>query len=121
MAWFWWFMLAMVLLLPAVLILCGLFWWVLGRVPRFRGAVGYKTTRSMKTPAAWVFAHKHFGRIAFFVGLALAIGGVVAMLFFLGRDEDTVGIAGTIVTGVQTVGLLAPIIPTEIALKRTFN
>ena len=120
MSWFWWFMLAMVLLLPAVLIICGLFWWVLGRVPRFRGAVGYKTTRSMKTPAAWVFAHKYFGRLAFIIGVALTVGGVAAMLVFLGRDEDTVSIAGTIVLGAQCVGLVAPIIPTEIALKRNF-
>ncbi|MBQ7144297.1 MAG: SdpI family protein [Oscillospiraceae bacterium] len=120
MSWFWWFMLAMVLLLPAALILCGLFWWVLGRVPQFRGAVGYKTARSMKTPAAWVFAHKYFGRIAFIAGIALAVGGVVVMLFCLGKDEDTIGITGAIVNGVQTLGLIAPIIPTEIALKRNF-
>ena len=120
MTWFWLFMLAMAVLLPAALILCGLFWWLLGRIPKFNGAVGYKTLRSTRTPAAWAFAHRYFGRIAFLIGIALLIGGVVSMLFCLGKDEDTIGIYGTVVTTVQTLGLIAPIIPTEIALKRNF-
>ena len=117
----WWFMLAMALLIPAVLILCGLFWWLLGRVPKFRGMVGYKTARSMRTPSSWSFAHRYFGRLALIAGAVLLVGGVVAMLFCIGKDEDTVGTWGTWVTGIQAVFLIVPIVPTEIALKRNFN
>ena len=120
MTWFWWFMLAMCLLIPAFLIVCGLCWGLLGRIPRFRSAVGYKTARSWRSPAAWTFAHRFFGRIAFILGIVLLVGGVIAMLFCIGKDTDTIGIWGTWVSGIQCVGLVVPIIPTELALKRNF-
>lgn len=120
MSWFWWFMLAMTVLLPAFLIVCGVFWWLLGRVPKYKGAVGYKTARSLRTPSAWTFAHRYFGRIAFIAGVVTLVGGVIAMMFCLGKDEDTVGFWGTVVTIVQTAVLIIPVIPTEIALKRNF-
>ena len=46
---------------------------------------------------------------------------VVVMLVLLGKDTDTVGEIGDILCFVQMVPLLGTIIPTERALKRTFD
>ena len=43
------------------------------------------------------------------------------MLFVLGKDADTVGTVGGILTVVQLIPMLGTIIPTERALKKNFD
>ena len=43
------------------------------------------------------------------------------MLFVIGGNEDTVGMVGGIICIVAVVILIAPIFPTERALKNTFD
>ena len=118
---FWWFMLVMVLLIPLFQVLCGLFWGLLGRIPRYGGIVGYKTPRSGRSPAAWRLAHRCFGRWSFFIGLGALVLGVAVMLLCAGGDKDTVGTVGSVVTLVQCVLLMIPILPTELRLKRAMR
>ena len=55
------------------------------------------------------------------MGLLLLILSVAAMLSGLGKDADAVGTLGGIVCAVQLPAMLWAIIPTERALKRTFD
>lgn len=46
---------------------------------------------------------------------------VLGMLLVLGKDENAVGIAGTVLCTIQLLPLLLSIIPTERALRKTFD
>ena len=82
---------------------------------------GYRTTMSMKNAETWLFAHRYFGRLWFLTGLALLPVTAAAMLFALGRPEETAALFGTILMIAQCVVMLVPIVPTEIALHRRFD
>lgn len=82
---------------------------------------GYRTARSMKNQDTWQFAHRYFGKLWYKMGLWLLILSVAAMLPGLGKDADAVGTLGGIVCAVQLPAMLWAIIPTERALKRTFD
>lgn len=117
---FWVFMLCMNL--PVPLMMMGFGWSFAHRPPgEVNGFFGYRTKRSMASPAAWNFAHRYFGRLWFFIGLFTLIGSVAAMLPAMGRSDSVVGIWGAAVEVLQCVLLLVPIIPTEKALKRRFG
>jgi len=117
---FWIFMLVMNMLVPVTMIFFGKYF--LTRAPREINMVfGYRTNMSMKNKDTWEFAHKYFGRIWFVCGWVLLLLSVILMLFVMGQSEDTIGHAGGIINVVQLVFLMAPIIPTERALKKTFD
>lgn len=66
---FWVFCLAMDLLIPAVMLLLGRRF--LTKPPRtINSTYGYRTRRSMKSQAAWDFAHRTCGRLWSRLGLA---------------------------------------------------
>jgi len=117
---FWIFMLAMCLLIPATMIGIGnLFTHKPPKKINF--IYGYRTSMSMKNKDTWDFAHRHSGELWRKIGLILAGVSAIAMLFALGRDNDFVANFGQVVTLVQCVVLVLSIIPTEIALKKTFD
>lgn len=117
---FWIFMLIMVLLTPVSMI-------VLGRLFRksapkeINSVFGYRTRRSMMNMETWRFAHAYFGKLWFICGLILVIPSVAGMLLVLGKDADTVGTVGAILVAVQMVPMVGTILPTEQALKKTFD
>ena len=82
---------------------------------------GYRTTRSMKNHDTWKFAHGHCGRLWRKIGIGMLIFTVVAHIPFYNSDETTLGRFATIVSITQVLVLLISIIPTEVALKKTFN
>ena len=82
---------------------------------------GYRTTRSMKNEDTWKFAHEYCGRLWCRIGLIMLITTVIVHIPFYNSSKDTIGIVVTIVMTVQVVVLMLSIIPTEIALKKTFN
>lgn len=82
---------------------------------------GYRTKMSMKNKDTWEFAHKYCGKIWFVLGLVLFPLSIIPLLAVLGKDIQTVGIVGGIVCCVQLVPLCASFIPTEYALKKTFD
>ena len=117
MGWFWWYMLAMALLIPLAMLILGLRWWR-GRIPPYGGSTGYRTRRSLASPEAWAFAHVYFGRLWTVLGAAVLPLSVAAMLPCRGGDSDRIGWWGLGVCLVQSVVMLAPMIATESALRR---
>ena len=117
---FWFFMLAMNLIIPLSMIFLGKYFSK--RAPgQINMLFGYRTTRSMKNQDTWQFAHRHFGKTWYVCGLVLTPLSVLGMLLVLGKDENAVGIAGTVLCTIQLLPLLLPIIPTERALRKTFD
>lgn len=117
---FWFFVLAMILLIPVIMIFFGKYF--IKKTPKnINYLFGYRTNLSMKNEETWKFAHKHIGNIWFKWGLVLLSVSVLALLFVIGKDEDTVGILGSVITIVQLVPIVASIILTEKALKKNFD
>lgn len=117
---FWIYMLLMDLLLPFTMIGFGRYF--MKKAPKeINGVFGYRTSMSMKNKETWEFAHKYCGRIWYISGLIILPATVIFMLLVMGKDVETVGIVGGIVMGVQLVPLIGSIIPTEIALRKTFD
>ena len=117
---FWIFMLIMDLLIPAVMIGFGSYFAM--RAPKeINHVFGYRTAMSMKNKDTWEFAHHHNGKTWRFVGWVLLVLTAVAMMFVFGKNTDTVGNFGAIVIGIQVVILIGSIVPTEVALRKTFD
>ncbi len=117
---FWFFMLAMVLLIPVVMMLFGKYF--MKKAPEnINYLFGYRTNLSMKNEETWKFSHKYIGNIWYKWGLILLPISVLVMVFVIGKDEDTIGLLGTIITIVQLIPILASIVLTEKALKDNFD
>lgn len=118
--WFWWFVLICDLLIPIMMLGFGLL--MCKRTPKNINYIfGYRTTRSMKNQDTWKFAHEYCGNIWWKVGLALLVVTVIAHIPFYNSSEDVLGTVTIIVMTIQIIALIAPIFPTERALKNTFN
>ncbi len=117
MGWFWWYMLAMALLIPLTMFILGLRWWR-GRIPPYGGSSGYRTRRSLASPEAWAFAHVYFGRLWAILGAVMLPLSVPAMLLCRNGDSERIGWWGVGVCLIQSVVMLAPIAFTESALRR---
>ena len=118
--WFWWTILACDLIVPTVQIVAGYILW--RHCPKkINHFFGYRTLRSMKNSDTWEFANRHCGRVWLKVGLLTLIPTIVVHIPFYSSSDDTVGILGAIVPLLQCAILALSIIPTEKALKRTFN
>ncbi len=117
---FWVFMLVMDLLIPFTMI--GFGKCFLNKVPgEINHIFGYRTSMSMKNKDTWEFAHNYCGKLWYRCGLFLLVITIAAMLCVIGKSEDTVGMAGGLICGAQMIPLIGSIVPTEIALKRTFD
>lgn len=118
--WFWTFMLIMDLLIPVVMIAFGKLF--MNKTPgNINHIFGYRSSMSMKNKDTWDFAHKYCGRLWFLIGWIILPLSVIPFLFIIGKDTETVGMVGTIVCVVQLLPLIGAIIPTEIALRKTFD
>ncbi|MBQ4073907.1 MAG: SdpI family protein [Clostridia bacterium] len=116
---FWFFMLAMVLLIPGLMIFFGRRF--MDKPPEDIGFLyGYRTYRSMRNQDTWCFAHQHFGRLWYRWGLWLLLSAI-PMLFFIQKGEDAIGIAGTVLLLIQLIPMMIPIVLTERALKKHFD
>lgn len=120
MFWFWVFMMAVNLLLSATMIGFGRA-FVKTPPKQVNDFFGYRTAMSTKNKDTWVFAHRYFGRIWFVLGIVVAALVAVVFLILLGKSIDTVGNVGGVTAIVQCVFLVAPILPTERALRKTFD
>ncbi|MCI8304218.1 MAG: SdpI family protein [Lawsonibacter sp.] len=117
---FWIFMLIMDLLVPCAMIGFGKLF--LNKAPQdINYTFGYRTTMSMKNRDTWQFAHKYCGRLWFVGGLILCPISIIPLLCVLGREIERVAAVGTVICFAQIVPLVGSIIPTEIALRRTFD
>ena len=117
---FWLFLLSMVLPIPLTMLGFGLRFQK--RPPKSVNALyGYRTARSMQNADTWAFAHRHIGRTWTILGAVLLPLSVVPMFFVLGKEADAVGLCAAAIVFLQLIPLLLSIIPTERALKKTFD
>ena len=117
---FWIYMLITCELLPILVFVIGICFSK--RAPKSINYIfGYRTARSMKSPEAWEFAHKYIGKIWSVLGAIMVPLSAIILFVFIGRDEETVGNVGLVILLLQTVSLIIPIFPTEMALKNKFN
>ena len=118
--WFWWFMLLMDLMVPAIQLVAG--WMMWKHCPRsINNVFGYRTKWSKKNQDTWQFAHDHCGRTWWKVGMVMLVVSALAHIPFYGADEDTIGNVCMILMYVQMAVLIGSVFPTERALKSTFN
>ncbi len=115
-----WFILVCDLLVPLTMLISGRIMWK--HPPRIiNGITGYRTTRSMKNQDTWNFAHEHCGKLWWQVGWLTLLPSALAHIPFYRADEDALGIFCIVLTAIQVIVLIGSIIPTERALKRTFD
>ena len=117
---FWIFMLVMDLLFPVIMIVMGRY-FMKTSPKEINYIFGYRTNMSMKNKDTWDFAHKYIGKLWFYLGLLLIPITVFPMLLVIGMGEDIVATVGSIVMVIDLIILIAPIFPTEKALKKTFD
>ena len=117
---FWIFMLIMDLLIPFTMIGFGRYF--LKKSPKEINVVfGYRTNMSMKNKETWEFAHNYCGKIWYVCGVVMLPVTVFCLLLTIGKSEDFVGTVGGIICMAQLVPLIGAILPTEAALKKTFD
>lgn len=117
---FWFFMLFMNLLIPFTMIGFGKY-FMKSAPGNINIVFGYRTSMSMKNQDTWEFAHEYCGKLWFKWGKITLILTVIAMLFLLGKSVDTIGSWGGVICIIQLVPLIAVIVPTENALRKTFD
>ena len=117
---FYIYMLLTSLLIPVIMLVFG---WIFHRqAPKMINVwYGYRSARSMKNEDTWVFAHQHIGRTWMLIGAVLLVVSVIPMIAVYGKDDDTVSVVSLVLTVVQLIPMIMSLIPTERALKRTFD
>jgi len=115
------FLFIMLLLVPAVMVGFGAYF--MKRAPKKINYVfGYRTARSMKNEDTWKFAHNFIGKIWLVCGAVLLVVGTASFFIFTAnKNENAESIASLVIFGVQLLVLMCSIIPTESALKKTFD
>lgn len=117
--WFWWLMLGCNIIVPIITVLTGWFMWK--HTPKeINSIIGYRTKRSMVNDDTWKFAHRFCGKLWWIMGYIFLGLSVAVLIPFYSSSYLTIGIAVIICVAVQSVFLIASIIPTEIALKKNF-
>lgn len=117
---FWIFMLIADLLIPFMMI--GFGRWFMKNAPKEINAVfGYRTAMSMKNKDTWVFAHHYCGKLWYIGGWILLTISIIIMISVIGKTENTIGIVGGILCSIQMIPLIGTMIPTERALRKTFD
>lgn len=108
------------LIIPLLMLIIGLVWEK--HPPQERNwAVGYRTTRAMKSQETWHFAQRYMAKVWKRAGLWLIIPSVILSIlgYFLG--EDGMSILTVILEMVQMAVLIGSIFPVERALKKNFD
>lgn len=117
---FWIFMLLMDMIIPLSMIGFGRY-FMKNSPQKINMIFGYRTSMSMKNQDTWVFAHHYFGKLWYVGGWGLLPLSILVMLMVIGKPEDPVGAVGGVLCFVQMIPMLGAIIPTERALRRTFD
>ena len=114
---FWFFILICDLVIPFAMCVGGFVMWkhCPKRINRF---LGYRTERSMRNIEAWKFANENCGRRWVIVGLVTGVLSGLSHIPFLGKSDNTVGIASLVIIALELAVMLLSIIPTESALKQ---
>lgn len=117
---FWFFMLAMVAILPLAMIVIGIIFY--NRPPKNINFIfGYRTDLSMKNQKTWAFAHHLLGKIWMIMGSILLPIMCVPMFFVMRASESTIGILGAVLASISIFPLVISIFPVEKALEKNFD
>lgn len=117
---FWIFMLIADLLIPLTMIGFGRYF--LKNTPKEINAVfGYRTAMSMKNKDTWAFAHHYCGKLWYVGGWILLLLSIIIMMSVIGKTENTIGMVGGILCNIQMIPLIGTMLPTERALRKTFD
>ena len=95
------------LLMPLTMIICGA--WFLKSPPEMDSGIGYRTSRSMSSPAAWIAAHRICGKYWLIFGIITLIGTLLCggyAIFSLADTDEAIYNVILIVEGVQLLFLL---------------
>ena len=117
--WFWWLMLACNIIVRFITIFTGWFMWKRPHIEINRIIV-YRTKRSMYNNDTWKFAHNFCGKLWWIMGWIILGISVAVLIPFIHSTDLTIGIAVLVSVAVQCLILVLSMIPTEIALKKTF-
>ena len=117
---FWIFTLLFLWLIPLIMIGFGRL-FVKNAPKEINWLFGYRTTMSTKNKDTWEFAHLYFGKLWFSIGWIMFIISTIVMLCVIRKDNSTIEIVVAILAHIQILFLLAPVFPTERALKRNFD
>lgn len=117
---FWFFMLAMTMLLPLTMVLLGKR-FMYTPPKNINDFFGYRTTRSMRNRETWAFAHCCCGKFWWRVGWSAMAGTVLIMGFVFGKEIENVSDVGLILTFVQVILMIMALPVTEWALRREFD
>ena len=109
------------LLIPAVMIGCGLLF--MKKPPKkVNGWYGYRTSRSMKNQDTWDFAQRYMGKVWWKWGWIMLPPVVLAQaLTLLCPDVNSMSIWALVLMAAELVVLMAAISPVEQALKQNFD
>ena len=118
--WFWWFMFVCNMLYSLTMIIAGWFMWK--HYPKKINHVsGYRTKRSKVNMDTWQFANINCGKRWWKIGWIMLIPTILVQIPFYGKSDDAIGWVGLVICIVECTILLISILPTERALKDTFN
>jgi len=117
---FWFYMTAMTMLVPGILISVGA--WMRKHPPEeINWIIGYRTTRSMRTQESWDFANRYGGKLMVRAGWVTLIISAVVMLLVIFRSETVVSTVSVVLIICQLIPLLAVIPMVERELKKRFD
>lgn len=118
--WFWWFMFGCNTLYSLTMILGG--WYMWKHYPKkINSIAGYRTKRSQLNMDTWKFANENCGKRWWIIGWIMLVPTILVQIPFYGKSDDTIGWVGLGICIIECTILLISIIPTEKALKSTFN
>ncbi len=115
----WWIGFLCDLIIPLISVLAG---FVMYKHPpkRINSVYGYRTNMSMKNMDTWQFAHQYSGKLMVRLGVKMTLSALVLVLFYNAADL-VIEIASAVISIIQVVGLVAPVILTEKELKKHFD
>lgn len=118
--WFWWLMFVCNMLYSLTMILAG--WYMWKHYPKkISDTTGYRSRRSAINMDTWKFANQHCGKRWWKIGWIMLIPTAIVQIPFYGKSDDAVGGLALVICIIECTILVASIIPTEKALKNTFN
>jgi uncharacterized membrane protein len=113
-------MLVMTMIIPVTMIIIGII-FTKHYPAEINHICGYRTRMSMKNMDTWKYAHQISARLWLRCGIILLPISALCMLLFLGRDQDTTGYGGMMITMIQLVVMILTIPVTEHALHQRFH
>ena len=117
---FWIAMFVCNLLVPLLMVVFGRIMYK--HAPKsINGIYGYRTSMSMKNEDTWKFAHDYCGKLWYKLGLIMLLLSVLVQLPFMKSSTDTVGNVTLVLEFVQICVMICSIVPTELALRKTFD